>query len=66
MAVYIAMVNWILQEVFDYIGKLRNTKNISDNYVYRMVSIFLSQYFNTAILYILAYHSFVADERVRV
>jgi hypothetical protein len=51
--------------VFDYIGKLRSTKNITDNYFYRMVSIFVSQYINTAILYILAYHSFTADPRVR-
>ena len=65
LAVYIAMVNWLLQEVFDFIGKRRSTKNITDNYFYRMLSIFVSQYINTAILYIFAYHSFAADPRVR-
>ena len=61
LAVYIALVNWLLQEVFDFIGKNRSTKNITDNYYYRMVSIFVTQYINTAILYVMAYHSFAAD-----
>lgn len=60
------MVNYILQEVFDDIGKRRNTKNISDNYILRTLTMFLCQYINTAILYTFAYHSFMADERLKV
>lgn len=41
LAIFIALVNWLLQEVFDYIGKKRNTKNLVDNHIYRTVTIFV-------------------------
>ena len=47
-------------------GTKRKTKNVSDNYIYRALTIFITQYINTAILFMLAYHSFVQDPRLRL
>jgi hypothetical protein len=58
LALWIALVNWGIQEIFNYMGKLRNTKNITDNYIYRTLTICIFQYINNAIMFLFAYHTF--------
>lgn len=38
-------------------GRYRNTKNVSDNFTYRTVTIFIFQYINNALMFLFAYHN---------
>lgn len=57
-ALWIAFGNWAIQEIFNIMGQYRNTKNVSDNYTYRTVTIFIFQYINNAVMFVFAYHNF--------
>lgn len=48
------MSNFVLVAVM---GKFRNTKNVSDNFTYRTVTIFIFQYINNALMFLFAYHN---------
>ena len=57
---FVAVMNWILQLVLNYIGVRRYTKNVADNHIYRTLTIAFSQIINVIVVYGLAYNSFVA------
>lgn len=73
LALWIAFGNWCIQEIFNckyflfylmsnfvlvaVMGKFRNTKNVSDNFTYRTVTIFIFQYINNALMFLFAYHN---------
>ena len=42
-------------------GQFRNTKNITDNYIYRTLTITIFQYFNNAIMFLFAFHNFFSE-----
>ena len=43
------------------LGKMRLTKNIADNSIYRIGSIAFSQWFNVIVIYALAYNAFFME-----
>ena len=72
LALWIAIVNWSIQEIFNCksknflsflidTGQFRNTKNITDNYIYRTLTITIFQYFNNAIMFLFAFHNFFSE-----
>lgn len=58
LAIFISIVNLALQISLDWIGKLNKSKNQSASNVWRMTTIFIAQYINTAVVFILVYHNF--------
>lgn len=45
-------------------GKINKTKNKIDSSIFRMMAIFVAQYINTAIMFIIVYHSFLSANDV--
>lgn len=66
LAAFIAVVNYIVQQTFEEIGKKRITKNVSDNHEFRMLSVACLQYFNMQTALIMAYMNFEASENLRL
>jgi hypothetical protein len=60
LAGFVAIVNLVLQVTVDAVGKhLYKPTNTTEGNRFRIMTIFLSQYINTAIIVLLAYNSFV-------
>lgn len=60
ISLFVAVMNWIIQLVLNYIGVRRYTKNVADNHIYRTLTIAIAQIINVIVVYGLAYNSFVA------
>lgn len=51
LAAFIALMNLVLHLVFNWMGKMRRTKDISSGRIYQTLSILIAQYVNTALIF---------------
>jgi len=51
LAAFIALMNLVLHLVFNWMGKLRRTKDVSSGRIYQTLSILIAQYVNTVMIF---------------
>ena len=66
LALWLSFMNLVTQVAINWFAAARRPKNSVDRHKQTAMQIFLAQYINTAILFMLAYHSFLQSRAARL
>lgn len=66
LAAFVAITNLCLHICINWLGQFKRERNTTEGFKFRMKMIFVAQYINTAILFLLAYNSFTQSTSARL
>lgn len=66
LAAFVAITNLGLHICINWLGQFKRDANTTEGFKFRMKMIFAAQYVNTAILFLLAYNSFLQSTSTRL
>lgn len=66
LAAFVAITNLGLHIVINWLGQFKRDANTTEGFKFRMKMIFAAQYVNTAILFLVAYNSFLQSTSTRL